>query len=40
MTKQLSAEIHERHTYRFLKGFDGHSEENLKQEAQIVINID
>ena len=40
MTKQLSVEIHERHTYRLLNGFDGRSVENLMQEAQIVMMID
>jgi len=40
MTKQLSVEEHERHTYRLLSGFDGRSIEDLKQQANIVMNID
>jgi len=39
MTKQLSVEAHERHTYRLLHGFDGRPIEDLIEQTHVVMNI-
>jgi hypothetical protein len=39
MTKQLSVQAHERHTYRLLNGFDGRPIEDLVEQTHVVMNI-
>ena len=39
MTKQLSVEAHERHTYRLLNGFNDEPIEDLIEQAHVVMNI-
>ncbi len=40
MTKQLSVEAHERHTYRLLNGFNDKPIEDLIEQTHVVVNID
>jgi hypothetical protein len=39
MTKQLSVQAHERHTYRISNGFDGRPIEDLLEQTPVVMNI-